>query len=542
VNLANDAPGSPQSADLSGTGVQADVTLAPNPADFGDVKVGTPGAPMTVTVTNSGTDIATLAGANAVTITGTNAAEFVNDGTGTCVNGLVLAASPGPDNTCTVNIVFTPTAVGTRGPVTLNIFDDAPGSPQQATLNGNGVLANVTLNAANFGSLNLGSNSTMAVTVTNTGTLAATLAAANAVTITGDADFTIAAGTTCDDDFVLAAGGGSCVVNVNFAPIALGARAATLNIADDAPNSPQQAALNGTGTEPGATLSSTSAPDFGSVQVGTTQAGAGIMLTNSGTGPLTITGITITGANPGDFSQTNNCPAILGAGANCTIMLSMNPQPGSIGPLAATVSIAHNAAVPPNHDSIALTGTGVDFAIMTTAPPQTVTAGGTVTFMLSFDTLGGDSLTSTTFACSGLPRKSECVFTPPSLPAGSTDTNVTLAISTTSNTAGSGVGPGGRMMPPGGGTPFGLPLLFAVGALGLFMLATLRRQALRLSAARLCLLALLLVAGGYVAGCAGDGGGFPEGASGTPPGSYPITVTATSGTVQRTTTVTLTVQ
>jgi hypothetical protein len=78
--------------------------------------------------------------------------------------------------------------------------------------------------------------------------------------------------------------------------------------------------------------------------------------------------------------------------------------------------------------------------------------------------------------------------------------------------------------------------------LGLFAVATVRRRRLQLSAARLCLLGLLLVAGGYVAGCASGGSGFPEGASGTPPGTYTVTVTATAGTVQRTTTVTLTVQ
>jgi hypothetical protein len=96
------------------------------------------------------------------------------------------------------------------------------------------------------------------------------------------------------------------------------------------------------------------------------------------------------------------------------------------------------------------------------------------------------------------------------------------------------------MNPPGGSTPFAPPLLFAVAALGLLSLVALRQQALRVGAARLCLLALLLVAGSYLAGCATEG--FPEGASGTPPGSYTVTVMATSGPVQRTTTVTLTVQ
>jgi len=337
---------------------------------------------------------------------------------------------------------------------------------------------------------------------------------------------------------VLNAGGGSCVINITFTPGALGARAATVNVTDDAPGSPQQATLDGTGTQPGVILSSNST-DFGSVQVGTTQAAAAISLTNSGTGPLTITGITLAGANPGDFSRTTNCPlspATLGAGANCTITPSM--QPTTTGARAATISITSDAASSP--DTISLTGMGVDFAISSSAAPPAITAGGTVNVTLTFDAIAGNTLNPTTFACSGLPPLSECIFTPPSLPAGSTDTQVALAIATTSNVAGSGVGTSGRMTPPNGSTPFGLLLLFAVGALGLLSLAALRQQPLRAGIGRLCLLALVLVAGSYLVGCAGNG--FPEGASGTPPGSYTVTVTATSGTVQRTTTVTLTVQ
>ena len=54
-------------------------------------------------------------------------------------------------------------------------------------------------------------------------------------------------------------------------------------------------------------------------------------------------------------------------------------------------------------------------------------------------------------------------------------------------------------------------------------------------------LALLLVSAGYLSGCAG---GFPELSknTGTPAGTYTITVTATSGSDVHSTTVTLIVQ
>jgi hypothetical protein len=277
-----------------------------------------------------------------------------------------------------------------------------------------------------------------------------------------------------------------------------------------------------------------------------TASGPGIItLSNPGTGPLAIS-ISKTGANPADFTYTTTCGAIVAFGANCTITASMTPQTGSVGPRTANISMTHDAPAPPSPAAIALSGTAVDFALITTATPGPVTAGGNAMFTLNFDTSGGNSLFDTTFACTaGLPRKAECIFTPPSIPAGSPDTTVTLAITTTSNTATiSSAGVVGPAIPLGGGhgLPPGAWQLLSLGVLGLLAAAMVGRRRLQLSAARLCLFALLLVAGGYLAGCASGGSGFPEGASGTPPGSYTVTVTATAGTVQRTTTVTLTVQ
>src|SRR2546427_6403589 len=76
--------------------------------------------------------------------------------------------------------------------------------------------------------------------------------------------------------------------------------------------------------------------------------------TNTGTTPVSITSIAITGANPGDFGQTNNCGASVAVGANCTINVTFTPTSAenttesSPSPVSATDSCL----------TTSLTGTG----------------------------------------------------------------------------------------------------------------------------------------------------------------------------------------
>jgi hypothetical protein len=50
---------------------------------------------------------------------------------------------------------------------------------------------------------------------------------------------------------------------------------------------------------------------------------------NQGTVALNISSIAFGDANPGDFSQTNNCPSSLAAGGHCVIRVTFTPtHPG----------------------------------------------------------------------------------------------------------------------------------------------------------------------------------------------------------------------
>jgi hypothetical protein len=79
---------------------------------------------------------------NGIVFSGTNTADFSQ--TNDCTSGL-----PG-GSSCTINVIFTPGATGTRSAV-LSIIDNAANSPQTLTVSGNGItdfsVSAVTLSA-----------------------------------------------------------------------------------------------------------------------------------------------------------------------------------------------------------------------------------------------------------------------------------------------------------------------------------------------------------------------------------------------------------
>src|SRR5207237_10568239 len=99
---------------------------------------------------------------------------------------------------------------------------------------------------------------------------------------------------------------------------------ASVSIADNAAGSPQSVSLSGTGTAPAVTLNPTSLT-FGNQPTNTTSSARTVTLTNSGTAPLAISSIGITGTNASNFAQTNNCPtgsSTLAVSATCTISVT----------------------------------------------------------------------------------------------------------------------------------------------------------------------------------------------------------------------------
>src|SRR5260221_9977580 len=75
--------------------------------------------------------------------------------------------------------------------------------------------------------------------------------------------------------------GKSCTISVTFTPIAVGARAGTVTITDNAAGSPQTLTLSGTGTSAVVSLSPQSLTFSGQI-IGTSSPTQSVMLSNMG--------------------------------------------------------------------------------------------------------------------------------------------------------------------------------------------------------------------------------------------------------------------
>jgi hypothetical protein len=198
-------------------------------------------------------------------------------------------------------------------------------------------------------------SATRAITITNNG------AAATTIAIAASGDFTQT--NTCPVSPATLAVTANCTVNVAFEPTATGLRIGTITVTHELPGTPEIVALSGTGVEPIAIFDKTSI-SFGNQPVGTSSAVQTVSLSNTGTAPLTIANIAIIGTNSGEFSQTNSCGASVAVGSNCSIMVTFTPA--AAGNRAASVTITDNAAGSPQ--SVTLSGTGVQPAVTLSSP------------------------------------------------------------------------------------------------------------------------------------------------------------------------------
>src|SRR6266403_72175 len=379
----------------------------------------------------------------------------------------------------------------------------------------------------NFGTQPVGvASSPQTVTVTNNNSATVTFSSI-AISGANSADFSKAT-DTCSPSV---AAGAQCTVSVTFTPSAPATlnEVATLAFTDSDVNSPQNVSLTGSGSAsaPGAGLAPTTLA-FGNPLVTTTTAAQTVTLTNNGTAALTITSIAASGDFAGTSTGATACPispATLPAtaGSNtCTISVTFTPTVA--GARTGTLSVTDNAGG--GTQTVSLTGNGTsppqDFTL--SAAPTTVTvAQGAVSTPVTITvnpTNGFNSAVALT--CAGAPAKSICTLNPPSITPPTTS-----ALTFTAHAMLVPL-PMSKPAPPLNMLRI-VPLFFVL--MLLFLLRSTQRFRTRLAMVSVIIVCVTLAA------C----GGSSYTNNNTAKGSYPLTITGTSGALTHTATVTVTV-
>jgi hypothetical protein len=328
------------------TGLGSSMSLSGAPLAFGNQLVKTTSTAKSVTVKNTGTAAITM---GAITLTDTT--DYTLSANTCPASGKTLAGGA----TCTISVTFNPTTTGAkRGSVVVN--DSDPSTPQLIGLSGTGI-SNVALSPTSvvFAVTAVGvTSANTKITLTNNTGVNLTLSTP-AITVTGP--FASASTTTCTNALVIAASG-TCVINVNFKPTAVGFALGSVSVNDSDVTSPQTVALQGYGT--GIKFSSGTI-NFGTVTRGQTVSST-VTITNVGTTNVFFTGAEISGANSTDFSDNYNDSAPcnntasnpLKPGGTCQVTVSFDPS--IVGTENASYKVFDNTVGSPQ--SLSLTGKG----------------------------------------------------------------------------------------------------------------------------------------------------------------------------------------
>ncbi|MGA7637731.1 MAG: choice-of-anchor D domain-containing protein [Candidatus Acidiferrales bacterium] len=396
ISIASNAPGSPLTIALTGSGTtgQAQLTMSPASVSYGNVAVGS-SATQTITLTNSGNATLTVSQASA-------------SGTGFSVSGASWPMTINAGSSGSFSAVFAPTsAAAATG--SISVVSNAPGSPAAIALSGTGVQGQLGASPAsvNFGSVNVGSSGSQTVTLTNSGSASLTISQATA----SGTGFSVSGITT---PLTLGAGQ-STSFTAKFSPTSAGSVSGSVSLSNNGPNSPVTVALTGSGivTAPQLTITPSSV-NYGSVAVGSS-APQTITLTNSGNATLTVTQAIASGTG---FSMSGaTMPMNINAGSNASFTATFAPT--SAGAASGSISVVSNA--PGSPAAVALSGTGVQGQLG--ANPASVSfgsvgVGSTGTQTITLTNSGTASVTISQGTASGTGFNISGLTTPQTLGAG----------------------------------------------------------------------------------------------------------------------------
>ena len=261
-------------------------------------------------------------------------------------------------------------------------------------------------------------------------------------------------------------------------------------------------------------------------------ASAGPNRTVSGTGPG---GATVLLDGSGSLDP-NGCPVTFDWIGDCGIATGATPQVNrAFGTNDITLRVTNNGAYLSSPANVQITVT--DYAVAVSPATATVSGGQAALYTVALDPQFGSFNNSVSLTCSNLPLSASCNFSPTLLTPGSSGATSQLSISTTASS----------FSPPPPFGPRNQGLFYAVwlvlAGMVLFRQAFVNRWPVFKNLSAFFLISLLFLFLGFHAACGdGGGGGQLTMLPGTPSGAFTITITATSGSLQHSTTANLTVQ
>lgn len=289
--------------------------------------------------------------------------------------------------------------------------------------------------ALNFGSVAVGSNATLAATVTNVGTAAAANVEVEFNGHDSLGDFT----HSCPSELAVAA---TCTLTVTFTPISQMSVSGfvSVNFGDgDSVLLP----MTGVGLQGSQLITvSPALVDFGGVDLGDSSAAQTVTITNSGDTATSIDSVSVSGSSA--FVRTHNCPAILAPSASCSADVTFAPTVAQT--LSASLVVTYNTSVQSaalmigygvsQVPSVELNPTAFDFgtrSLNTAGAPATVYVinSGQVAVDVTSVALNGSAYFSRTHNCTTIPVNGQCTvsvsFLTPQAGTFSTLLNVSYA-------------------------------------------------------------------------------------------------------------------
>ncbi|HZP05425.1 MAG TPA: choice-of-anchor D domain-containing protein [Terracidiphilus sp.] len=191
--------------------------------------------------------------------------------------------------------------------------------------------------------------------------------------------------------------GGSCAIQVVFAPTIIGKQTGQLIVYANLAGGQMVVGLDGTGTASGAVTLTSAIVSLGSTAVGSTSAPLPIAVANNGASAIPINGLTVTGP----FALASNACGTVSLAPNSDCQIEVSFAPTQSGPATGLLTLNDGAGT----QTVELTGTGLSAPTDTLSTASltfqpTATGQSSAPQVITLTNSGGQPLASITLAAS----------------------------------------------------------------------------------------------------------------------------------------------